>query len=476
MLRLRRGWGRQLAAVTGVGFIIRMVCVLAFKRGVPLVGDGHYYAGAAYLLPKHGFIQPDQFIYSHGRVSTPAADHPPAYIVVLAVWSWLGAQSTLLFQLWSALLGTVTVAVVGLTGRRIAGPRVGLVAAVLAAVYPNFWINEALVMSETLTLLLSAAVIWAAYRLWQRRTTPTAAVLGLAVGGFVLTRAEGLLLPVLLVVPLCLAMKPLGWRSRLRLLLVAEIVVVACLTPWVAFNLSRFNRPELVTTGLGFAMHTANCDTAYRGPLNGYWAYPCGGGVFKGDHSDLDVAQRKLAMTYIGEHVGQLPGVSIARLGRTWGFFRPAQQLRLDQKESGRDLPAAWAGLLMYWAMIPVSVAGALILRRRSVPLVPLLAMPFIVSIAVLLTFGQTRYRAPAEVSLVLLTAVAADSLWSGRHTATGLQEQFARERPRNVDDPETLARLLGVLADSDGGEKPPKLASPKAKSETTSPARSTLG
>ena len=43
---------------------------------------------------------------------------------------------------------------IGLVGLRLAGPRVGLVAAAIAAVYPNLWINDSLVMSETLALLL----------------------------------------------------------------------------------------------------------------------------------------------------------------------------------------------------------------------------------------------------------------------------------------------------------------------------------
>jgi hypothetical protein len=50
-----------------------------------------------------------------------------------------------------------------------------------------------------------------------------------------------------------------------------------------------------------------------------------------------------------------------------------------------------------------------------------LLAFPVIVMVSVALTFGQTRYRAPAEVSLVLLGAVGVDMLvrWL-RHEPAG--------------------------------------------------------
>jgi hypothetical protein len=54
---------------------------------------------------------------------------------------------------------------------------------------------------------------------------------------------------------------------------------------------------------------------------------------------------------------------------------------------------------------------------RRDVPIWPLIAVPAIVVIAVALTFGQTRYRAPAEPVVVLLAAVAADA-WLRRRAA----------------------------------------------------------
>jgi hypothetical protein len=40
------------------------------------------------------------------------------------------------------------------------------------------------------------------------------------------------------------------------------------------------------------------------------------------------------------------------------------------------------------------------------------LAVPAAVVLSVALTFAQTRYRAPAEIALVLLDAVAIDAAW----------------------------------------------------------------
>ena len=60
------------------------------------------------------------------------------------------------------------VVVPSLLARRIAGDTPGLIAAGLAAVYSNLWLNDALTMSETLTAAGVAAIFLAVYALWDR--------------------------------------------------------------------------------------------------------------------------------------------------------------------------------------------------------------------------------------------------------------------------------------------------------------------
>jgi hypothetical protein len=136
-----------------------------------------------------------------------------------------------------------------------------------------------------------------------------------------------------------------------------------------------------------------------------------------------DQLQRKRALEYMRGHLSQLPWVIVAREGRTFGFFRPGQQLQLDEYETTRDRPAGTVGLLMFYALVPAAYFGARILRSRDVPAWPLVSIIVMVAITVALTFGETRYRAPAEVSLVLLGAVALDGV-------------IARARSRNVVPP----------------------------------------
>lgn len=50
--------------------------------------------------------------------------------------------------------------VIGLLARSLVGPTAGLVAAAVAALNPNLWMNDALVMSESLSALLIALLLW----------------------------------------------------------------------------------------------------------------------------------------------------------------------------------------------------------------------------------------------------------------------------------------------------------------------------
>src|SRR5215218_9956578 len=122
-------------------------------------------------------------------------------------------------RLTMTIFGALVVLVIGLLGRSVAGNRAGLVAAAIAAVYPNLWINDGLVMSEALATLSVALAILLTYRFIRAPKPSTAAWVGVAVGLAMLTRAElGLLLP-LMVLPVALFLKALPFSRQILLFL-----------------------------------------------------------------------------------------------------------------------------------------------------------------------------------------------------------------------------------------------------------------
>jgi hypothetical protein len=225
-----------------------------------------------------------------------------------------------------------------------------------------------------------------------------------------LTRAEELLLFVVLLVPLVWLSRGVARRRRLTWVALAGTAGVLVMAPWVAYNMNRFEHPVFLTTSLGPTLRVANCPGVYFGPNIGGWDFGCFRLTrFTGDASASDLQQREGAVRYARAHAGRIPIVVLAREGRAWGVFRPFQQTVLDTV-GGPPAGVTRLGLFVYWPLAAAAVAGGVVLRRRRVPLFPLLAFVLTVTIAVALTFGQTRYRAPAEVPIVLLAAAAVDA------------------------------------------------------------------
>ena len=85
----------------------------------------------------------------------------------------------------------------------------------------------------------------------------------------------------------------------------------------------------------------------------------------------------------------------------------------------GRPREVSLAVVWCWWASVVLAVPGVLILRRRRVPVWPLLAFAANVVVVVAFTFGQPRYRAPVDVAVTVLAAVALSVLLRRRRVPT---------------------------------------------------------
>jgi hypothetical protein len=193
-------------------------------------------------------------------------------------------------------------------------------------------------------------------------------------------------------------------------------VAVATIAPWVVFNLGRFDTRVYLSTGYGQTLAAANCAATYSGRKIGYKDYDCirardrAAGTAHMDTAEKDKALRKETMKYIRAHLGRVPIVVAARIGRITELYRPRDEVNVDRIFTERERWVAELALFTYYAVAALAVAGGVALRRRGVTLLPLIMFPVIVVIAVAITFAQLRYRAPAEAALVLLAAAAIDA------------------------------------------------------------------
>src|SRR5262249_14437021 len=156
-------------------------------------------------------------------------------------------------------LGAGTVFATGIAGRAMANARVGLIAAIGAALYPNVWSWDGMILSETMALLTVTLTICAAYRFWRRPSMGNVVLLGAMVGLATLSRAELALLALVIVVPLALNDRTVDWGARFRRLLAAGAAVLVVVGPWVGYNMTRFEKPVTISSGFDITVLAANC-------------------------------------------------------------------------------------------------------------------------------------------------------------------------------------------------------------------------
>ena len=401
-MRLPGSFGQRLAVVGAGALGVRVAAAIA-SRDHLVQGDAMVFHQVAHHLSNgEGFRQAFR--------DAPTAEHPPAWEVVLAAADLVGANGYLSHRLLGAVIGTVTVVLIGLLGRRVAGPRVGLVAAAIAAVYPMLWGADVALMSETLYgVFVVGALLAAAHR--------RAALLGLLLGLAALTRGEALvLLPVLAV--------PLFWR-RWRALAITVGVFALVLAPWTIRNLTTFEEPTLISGNANGIWVGANCPETYSGDLIGYWRFQCYLPERPGeDESEYYARQRDAGVEYARDHAGRLPAVVGARLLRVLDAWDVDQSVFINAQEGRTPRATRW-GIRAWWLLLPFAVAGAFLLRRDRW----VLLAPVVTALAVAAaTYGTTRFRFAAEPSVCVLAAVALVAL-AGRLRTRITQFQVATSR-----------------------------------------------
>jgi 4-amino-4-deoxy-L-arabinose transferase-like glycosyltransferase len=407
--RDRTGW--ILLAIVLFALVFRVAYVLGAKPNDLLSGDQLYYSTQAQVLADgRGFEQPF-------RSGHPAADHPPLTALVLAPVSW-GNDPIMRQRLLMAVLGAAVVGAIGLLGLRVVGRRAGLLAAALTAIYANFWINDALIMSETISAVCITLLLLTVYWYVDGPSPGRAALVGLLTGITALARAEMLLVVPLVLAPTMLLPRfgaPRATAARWGHLGLAIGVTLAALAPWTIFNFTRFEKPVLLSTNEGLALYGANCPDSYYGPNVAFWsincalAFPLPGDP---DQSQASAIFRRAGIDYARDHLGRLPTVVVLRELRGWSLWR-VRQMAFYNTGEGREQWASWIGAVQLWLLAPVAVAGGVVLHRRRVRLLPLVAMPVLVVIVTAIFYGIPRFRLPAEITIVVLAAAALDQGWT---------------------------------------------------------------
>ncbi len=395
----------------------------------------------------------------------PTAYFPPGFPYFLAVADLIdghasGHKAALRGErIEQALAGTAAVGLLGLVALELLGPAGALVAMALAAGYPVLIEQSGTLVAENLLVVLELAAVWTALRAGgsphpYRWIAATGVLTGLAT----LTHQNA----ILLILPLGAAVLSAGTRARGIVLLV--ICTAAMIAPWTIRNAVELHRfvpisDETGITLVGTYNRYSAAETTIPYKWRFFWKIPSDAPLVKtaGRYTEpqLDSRLRSQALEYVKRH-------PTAPLSAGWHNLVRMLELEGDPawhasaEAVGLHTDVAHTGVIAFWVMAALALAGACTRRARRVP-GWVWAIPVLLALSVVLINVETpRFREPIEPFLVLLAACAVTSagervLRSVLGGAPVRRRRRPPELPGHAQAVEMVQRLPG--ADGNAGE-----------------------
>jgi hypothetical protein len=470
--------------------VVLLIAALAIRVGYiestayRAIHDSHSYNKLASQIAQHGdYWTRRVHAAGAGGSEGPTAYFPPGYSYLLAGVDLLddhqtgGSQAVPPEQISQAVLGTITVGLVGLVALEAFGPGVGLLALGLAAIYPVLIELSSILVAENLMVALELAAVWAMLRARRSRhpylwiaacgvltglaslTHQNAAVLliPLSFGAWMLRRRGARLAPDAPAsggyapgVPDSSGQRAVAPVSRARALLAPALLVVATavtIAPWTIRNEVQLHRFIPISDELGITLAgTYNPQSAAYKPVPYKWRYFYN---IREDHKLIkaaghmtelqlsDVLQNQ-ALNYISAHPTAPLDVAFhntLRLVELEGSFAwQASAAAVDLPES-----TAQVGVICFWVLCGLAVLGAFTRVVRRGP-GWLWTIPVLLWLSVVFVNVETpRFREPIDPFLILLAACA---LATAAKRIGGLRGTPVRDRgltPGMAGDPEPV-------------------------------------
>jgi 4-amino-4-deoxy-L-arabinose transferase-like glycosyltransferase len=249
--------GVALAAVLAVAFGLR----LAWALGVASATRWRFaWDASSYDRLARELVEGKGFLWLTGE---PTAFLLPGYPFVLAGAYWLFGDDLLVAKLLNVVLATLTCFFTYRIGLRAYGPRVGLLAAAIFAVFPGDIYFASTTLSEVffVCVLCGSLCAWLAWSDGTAQSGPGRwLLLGALSGIAALTRGVAVFFPVVFAAAWLLDLGR-GWvvLQRVFWLVVGMALAIA---PWTIRNQLSMGSPILLSTGGGYVLFNSHSPMA----------------------------------------------------------------------------------------------------------------------------------------------------------------------------------------------------------------------
>ena len=391
---------RLVLAAAAAGLALRLAFGFLYWVDKPLTHDEHEYLTLARSIASgHGFAY-DEAHESGTAQRFGRAPGYPLFLAALDAGRPIPRATPAIVKAAQSIVGAFTVWLIGLITLRAAGPRAGIWAAWIAALYPPLVVLPSYALSET---LYSSAALAAAYvlQIAADSAPPRSFVQGIFGGA--LAGGAALVRPAMLFY-LPLVSVWFLYRRQLTLAVVFAIASLAVITPWTIRNFVTHERFVLIASEGGVTFWTGNHPLARgEGDLAANPEIKRAELEFRRAHEGVSAeALEPLYYQDALRHIKANPAWWLGLLAKK-AFYTVVPAGPSYAVHSARYRIASIASYLL---LLPFALNGLGVLRRAGEPPVALGLLVLSSVLVCLIFFPQERFRVPVlDPALIVATA-----------------------------------------------------------------------
>jgi 4-amino-4-deoxy-L-arabinose transferase-like glycosyltransferase len=389
-----------LGLILACALIVRVTIVL-YLDIVPVSDYAGYHSMAINLLAGRGLTDGE-------NLAMLSAGYP---LFVLAPIFAVFGDSLLAAQLGNALLGVLSTWLIYRIAREVGAGRMGrLVGPLLFAFYLPSWIYAEYLAKENLMTPLMLGIVLLSLRCLHDASAWVSLLLGVLIGLLAITGNAGLaILPVAF---LALAMMPLSFRGRVVRIGIVGLVAMLVIAPWLMRNSEVIGEPILNSNG-GFNLYLGNNPAA-----NGFFvsiADTPRGATWHQLREQGELVASNTLKTEAIDWIKRNPYDFLALAATKGRLFWMPPVHEGKGVQSRVEVMTRWAWLGQYLLICTLALGSVAFVqwRNRGTGLLWLAVVGYT---AVHMVFYVIfRYREPIMPLMILLAALAIESLLKGK-------------------------------------------------------------
>lgn len=361
----------------------------------------------------------------------------PLWPLILGLFSLLFNTATLPARLFLCVLDASNCLIIYLFACRLFNKRLALIAGIIAALYPGFFIYTGWLYSETLYTFLLFALSYILYLFQNQRRIYYIIVSAILLGLLALTRPNGLLMliPFFGWLLVSTGRGLIHWRRLLQHTLIVIVIVFVMITPWTLRNYTVTNSFVPIASGDGTVLIGAYNDRVAALPwyqvtwMNPLLATPDLAKTFPvmTCNASCEINRedifKQTAVNWIKTHISIMPSMLVKHFLNMW--IPIVYEADLPTTRFPDQLSSQIVSAMMIIVPVPIfllAIWGGIILRQLWRQLLFIYLAIFITIGENIVFYGLPRFRAPIEPWLILFAVGSSSHIW----------QKFRRRLPDN--------------------------------------------